>query len=59
MKHVKDAHPGSQKGVSQIMCLKDPSPMIMGEKNSEGYQFLVSTAADKPEILIWRLQINP
>ena len=33
--------------------------MIMGEKSNEGYQFLVSTAADKPEILIWRLQVNP
>ena len=33
--------------------------MIMGEKSSEGYQFLVSTAKDKPEILIWRLQVNP
>jgi len=52
---VFDAHPGSQKGVSQIMELVDPSPMIKGEKSSEGYQFIVSTAADKPEILIWRL----
>ena len=33
--------------------------MIIGDKASSDYQFLVSTAADKPEILIWRLQVNP
>ena len=31
--------------------------MITGDKASETSQFLVSTAADKPEILIWRLQV--
>ena len=59
IKQVFDAHPGSQQGVSQILLLKDPSPMIIGDKSSEDCQFLVSTAADKPEILIWRLQVNP
>ena len=32
--------------------------MIIGDKASEDCQFLVSAAADKPEILIWRLQVN-
>ena len=60
IKQVFDAHPGSNKGVSQILKLVDPSPMIIGDKsNSENSQFLVSAAADKPEILIWRLQVNP
>lgn len=59
IKQVFDAHPGSQEGVSQILCLKDPSPMITGDKASDSCQFLVSTAADKPEILIWRLQVTP
>ena len=59
IKQVFDAHPGSEQGVSQILCLKDPSPMIIGDKGGEGCQFLVSTAADKPEILIWRLQVTP
>ena len=59
IKQVIDAHPGSQKGVSQILCLKDPSPMIIGDKGGENCKFLVSTAADKPEILIWRLQVTP
>jgi hypothetical protein len=59
IKQVFDAHPGSQQGVSQIMRLVDPSPMIIGDKGGENCQFLVSTAADKPEILIWRLQVTP
>ena len=33
--------------------------MIIGDKGGENCQFLVSAAADKPEILIWRLQVNP
>ena len=42
------------------MRLVDPSPMIIGDKASaENCQFLVSAAADKPEILIWRLQVTP
>ena len=57
IKQVFDAHPGSETGVSQILRLVDPSPMITGDKASETSQFLVSTAADKPEILIWRLQV--
>ena len=59
IKQVFDAHPGSEQGVSQILCLQDPSPMIIGDKGGENCQFLVSAAADKPEILIWRLQVNP
>jgi len=55
IKQVFDAHPSSQEGVSQILRLKDPSAMITGDKANEGCQFLVSTAADKPEILIWKL----
>jgi len=59
IKQVFDAHPGSQQGVSQILRLVDPSPMIIGDKAGENCQFLVSTAADKPEILVWRLQVTP
>ena len=33
--------------------------MITGDKVSDGTQFLVSTAADKPEIFIWKLQLTP
>lgn len=33
--------------------------MIVGDKASDDCQFLVSTAADRPEILIWKLQMNP
>ena len=33
--------------------------MITGDKVSDGCQFLVSTAADKPEIFIWKLQLTP
>jgi len=55
IKQVFDAHPGSQKGISQILKLENPSPMIIGDKASEDCHFLVSAAADKPEILIWRL----
>ena len=33
--------------------------MIVGDKSNENCDFLVSAAADKPEILIWRLQVNP
>ena len=59
IKQVFDAHPGSSKGISQIVKLEDPSPMIIGDKSSEDCQFLVSSAADKPEILIWKLQFTP
>lgn len=59
LKQVFDAHPGSSKGISQIVRLENPSPMIIGDKASEDYQFLVSTAGDKPEILIWKLQMTP
>ena len=58
LKMVMDAHPGSQEGVSQIVRLVDPSPMITGDKVGDKCQFLVSTAADQPEILIWRLQVS-
>lgn len=33
--------------------------MITGDKVNDGCQFLVSAAADKPEILIWKLQLTP
>ena len=33
--------------------------MISGERNASESEYLVSAAADKPEILIWRLQVNP
>jgi hypothetical protein len=55
LKQVFDAHPGSNAGVSQILKLVDPSPMIIGDKGADGFQYLVSSAADKPEILIWKL----
>ena len=48
-----------QNEVAQILKLKDPSPMIIGDKGGENSQFLVSTAADKPEILIWQLRVTP
>lgn len=59
IKQVFDAHPGSEKGISQILRLENPSPMIIGDKAADNSQFLVSSAADKPEILIWRLTVNP
>lgn len=55
IKQVFDAHPGSSKGISQIIKLENPSAMIIGDKSSDDCQFLVSAAGDKPEILIWRL----
>ena len=60
IKQVFDAHPGSEKGVSQILELQNPSAMILGDaRDANDYKYLVSTAADKEEILIWKLKVNP
>ena len=32
--------------------------MVMLDKGDENCSFLVSAAADKPEILIWRMQVQ-
>ena len=37
------------------MKLKDPSPMIVGDTVSPDTDILVSSAADQPDIVIWRL----
>ena len=58
IKDAIDAHPGSSQGVSQIFKLRNPSPMVMLDKGDENCSFLVSSAADKPEILIWRMQVQ-
>ena len=50
-----DAHPGSEQGISNIIKLKDPSPMIVGDAVSSDTEILVSSAADQPDIVIWRL----
>ena len=56
IKQVVDAHPGSEQGISQIIKLQDPSPLIKGDRaGDDECEFLVSTAADKPEIIIWKL----
>ena len=51
-----DAHPGSTQGISNIIKLKDPSPMIVGDKASDDADILVSSAADQADIVIWRLE---
>ena len=51
-----DAHPGSETGISNIIKLVDPSPMIVGDKVSEETEILVSSAADQADIVIWRLE---
>ena len=51
-----DAHPGSETGISNIIKLVDPSPMIVGDKVSEDTEILVSSAADQADIVIWRLE---
>ena len=53
---VINAHPQTQQGISNIIKLNDPSPMIVGgDKLPEDTDILVSTAADQENILIWRL----
>lgn len=52
---VINAHPGTTKGISNVMKLVDPSPMIVGDKLSADTDILVSTASDQENILIWRL----
>ena len=54
-----DAHPGSEKGISNIIKLEDPSPMIVGDKVDDDTEILVSSAADQADIVIWRLEKKP
>ena len=35
LKEEIEAHPGSEKGISNIIKLVDPSPMIVGDKVSD------------------------
>ena len=69
MKQVIVAHEGSQEGISSIIELGKggsldeygnsilaPSHLITGEKSGRAEdKFLVSSARDRAEILIWRL----
>lgn len=55
LKQVVAAHDGSREGISSILELKNPSPLITGGKAGESDKFLVSAARDLPEILIWKL----
>ena len=54
-----DAHPGSEAGISNIIKLENPSPMIVGDRQAEEVEILVSSAADQPDIVIWRLERKP
>jgi len=52
---VINAHPNSEAGISNVIKLVDPSPMIVGDKLTPDTEILVSTAGDQENILIWRL----
>jgi hypothetical protein len=54
MVKVIDAHVGSVKGVSNMLKLKNPGPLITRGCTDETTQFLVTTAFDKPEFKIWQ-----
>ena len=55
LKQVVAAHENCEQGISSIVELKNPSHLIIGDKANEGDRFLVSSACDRPELLIWRL----
>lgn len=49
------AHEGSKEGISSILELQNPSNLISGEGANPDEKYLVSSARDLPELLIWRL----
>jgi WD40 repeat protein len=54
---VINAHPNTKAGISNIIRLQDPSPMIVGsQKLDEDSDILVSTAGDQENIMIWHLK---
>ena len=55
LKQVVAAHENCEQGISSIVELTNPSQLIAGDKASEDDKFLVSSACDRPELLIWRL----
>lgn len=52
---VINAHPNTSHGISNVIKLDNPSPMITGDSLTEETDILVSTAGDQENILIWRL----
>ena len=48
-----EAHADSAAGISCIIELKNPGPLITRSVDTEGKRFLVSTAFDKPEFKMW------
>lgn len=60
IRHVYDAHTTSKDGISAIVELKSPSPLITGEpastdESENQSKFLVTAAFDAPEFRIWKL----
>jgi Ca2+-binding EF-hand superfamily protein len=51
------AHDGSKEGISSILELENPSSLISGADEPGEEKYLVSTARDLPEILIWKLSV--
>jgi hypothetical protein len=53
-----DAHSDCKAGISAIVELKNPSHLIRGDRNpsSPDLRFVVSSAFDKSEFKIWKLQ---
>jgi hypothetical protein len=52
-----DAHSDCNKGISSIIELKNPSPLIIGERGvtNPEIRYIVTSAFDKAEFKIWKL----
>ena len=48
-----EAHADSPAGISQIVELKQPGPLITRGVGDASTKFLVTTAFDKPEFKMW------
>lgn len=60
IRHVYDAHTSSKAGISAIIELKSPSPLITGEpsvsdESENQFKFVVTAAFDSAEFRIWKL----